>query len=90
MMLKNNKFKVGLLTIALSIGLTGCNIDGDNGEDGVDGEQGIQGVVGTVGSDGKSLPRALNVEVVGRFATGIYGKSAAEIVQFHKASNSAF
>jgi hypothetical protein len=92
-MLKNNKFKVGLLTIALSIGLTGCNIDGDNGEDGVDGEQGIQGVVGTVGtvgSDGKSLPRALNVEVVGRFATGIYGKSAAEIVQFHKASNSAF
>src|SRR5690606_31237761 len=26
----------------------------------------------------------------GRFTTGIYGKSAAEIVQFHKASNSAF
>jgi hypothetical protein len=40
-MLKNNKFKVGLLTIALSMGLTGCNIDGDNGEEGVDGEQGI-------------------------------------------------
>jgi hypothetical protein len=90
MMLKNNKFKVGLLTIALSMGLTGCNIDGNNGEEGVDGEQGIQGVIGTDGSDGKSLPRALNVEVVGRFATGIYGKSAAEIVQFHKASNSAF
>jgi hypothetical protein len=89
-MLKNNKFKVGLLTIALSMGLTGCNIDGNNGEEGVDGEQGIQGVIGTDGSDGKSLPRALNVEVVGRFATGIYGKSAAEIVQFHKASNSAF
>jgi hypothetical protein len=89
-MLKNNKFKVGLLTIALSIGLTGCNIDGDNGKEGVDGEKGIQGVIGTDGSDGKSLPRALNVEVVGRFATGIYGKSAAEIVQFHKTSNSAF
>ena len=40
-MLKNNKFKVGLLTIALSMGLTGCNIDGENGEEGVDGEQGI-------------------------------------------------
>jgi hypothetical protein len=89
-MLKNNKFKVGLLTIALSIGLTGCNIDGDNGKEGVDGEKGIQGAIGTDGSDGKSLPRALNVEVVGRFATGIYGKSAAEIVQFHKTSNSAF
>ncbi|MGB2742728.1 MAG: choice-of-anchor I family protein [Cognaticolwellia sp.] len=92
-MLKINKYKAGLLTIALSMGLSGCNIDGDNGEQGVDGDQGIQGVVGTDGSDGsdgKSLPRALNVEVVGRFATGIYGKSAAEIVQFHKNSNSAF
>lgn len=89
-MLKNNKYKVGLLTLALSMGLTGCDIDGDNGEQGVDGEQGIGGVVGNDGNDGKSLPRSLNVEIVGRFATGIYGKSAAEIVQFHKNSNSAF
>ena len=76
-MLKNKKYKIGLLTIALSVGLTGCNLDGNNGEQGVDGVQGIQGAVGT---DGKNLPRALNVEIVGRFATGIYGKSAAEIV----------
>jgi hypothetical protein len=89
-MLKNKKYKIGLLTIALSVGLTGCNLDGDNGEQGVDGVQGIQGAVGTGGVEGKNLPRALNVEVVGRFATGIYGKSAAEIVQFHKNSNSAF
>lgn len=90
MMLKNKKYKVELLTMALLVGLTGCNLDGDNGEQGVDGAQGIQGAVGTSGTDGKNLPRALNVEVVGRFATGIYGKSAAEIVQFHKNSNSAF
>ncbi|ARD46008.1 choice-of-anchor I family protein [Colwellia sp. PAMC 21821] len=93
MMLKINKYKIGLLTVALSMGLSGCNFDGDNGEQGVHGAQGISGVVGTDGSngsDGKSLPRALNVEVVGRFATGIYGKSAAEIVQFHKNSNAAF
>jgi len=92
-MLKINKYKIGLLTVALSMGLSGCNFDGDNGEQGVHGAQGISGVVGTDGSngsDGKSLPRALNVEVVGRFATGIYGKSAAEIVQFHKNSNAAF
>ena len=92
-MLKINKYKLGLLTVALSMGLSGCNFDGDNGKQGVEGAQGIPGVVGTDGtngSDGKSLPRALNVEVVGRFATGIYGKSAAEIVQFHKNSNSAF
>jgi DNA-binding beta-propeller fold protein YncE len=89
-MLKNKKYKVELLTMALLVGLTGCNLDGDNGEQGVDGAQGIQGAVGTSGTDGKNLPRALNVEVVGRFSTGIYGKSAAEIVQFHKNSNSAF
>ena len=89
-MLKINKYKAGLLTVALSMALSGCNLDGDNGEQGVEGAQGIPGVVGTDGSDGKSLPRELNVEVVGRFATGIYGKSAAEIVQFHKNSNSAF
>ena len=89
-MLKINKYKAGLLTVALSMALSGCNLDGDNGEQGIDGAQGIPGVVGTDGSDGKSLPRELNVEVVGRFATGIYGKSAAEIVQFHKNSNSAF
>lgn len=32
----------------------------------------------------------LSIEVVGRFNTGSYGKSAAEIVQFHQASQSAF
>ena len=81
MMFKNTKHKVGILTIALSISLTGCAINGD---------QGIQGVVDPVGNDSKSLPRTLNVEVVGRFATGIYGKSAAEIVHFHKKSKSSF
>ena len=83
-MFSNNNYKVGVLALALSMALTGCVSDGD------DGEQGAPGVVGSDGIDGKSLPRALNVEVVGRFATGIYGKSAAEIVQFHKISNSVF
>lgn len=53
------------------MGLTGYNIDGDNGE---------QGVIGTNGSDAKGLPRVLNVEVVGLFTTGIYGRSVVEIV----------
>jgi hypothetical protein len=83
-MINNNNYKVGVLALALSMALTGCVSDGD------DGEQGTPGVVGVDGNDGKNLPRALNVEIVGRFATGIYGKSAAEIVQFHKSSNSAF
>lgn len=93
-MIKSNKSKLGDLTLslsmALSMALAGCDIDGDDGVQGVNGTQGSPGVVGVDGIDGKSLPRALNVEVVGRFATGIYGKSAAEIVQFHKTSNAAF
>jgi len=82
--MKYTKLTLALIAI---LGLTACVDDGDQG---IAGTQGSQGVVGSDGNDGKSLPRALNVEVVGRFATGTYGKSAAEIVQFHKNSNSAF
>ncbi len=89
-MYKNIKCKLGLLALAISLGLTGCDLDGKDGDQGLIGIQGEQGVAGNNGNDGKTLPRSLNVEVVGRFATGIYGKSAAEIVQFHKSSNSAF
>jgi hypothetical protein len=89
-MYKKQQCKAGVLALAISLGLTACNIGGDDGDTGRNGIQGEQGVSGDSGSDGKSLPRSLNIEVVGRFATGIYGKSAAEIVQFHKSSNSAF
>ncbi|MFT4993696.1 MAG: DNA-binding beta-propeller fold protein YncE [Paraglaciecola sp.] len=81
------KVKLSLLTAAVVSGLSGCILEGDNGQSGVDGAPGTKGV------DGKSLPRELAIEVVGRFAAGgveIYGKSAAEIVQFHSKSNSAF
>ena len=83
--MKHTKLTLALIAI---LGLAAC--DGDKGEQGISGTQGLKGNIGNDGSDGKSLPRALNVEVVGRFATGIYGKSAAEIVQFHKSSNAAF
>lgn len=63
---------------------------GSNGANGANGNDGANGANGQAGNDGKSLPRELSIEVVGRFATGAYGKSAAEIVQFHKSSNSAF
>ena len=88
-MFKHNG-KHGLLTIALAMAITGCTLDGDDGDQGTAGIEGVQGLVGQDGIDGKSLPRELNVEVVGRFSTGLYGKSAAEIVQFHQQSNSAF
>jgi hypothetical protein len=88
-----NSFKSTILTIALISGLTACTLDGDDGQDGAPGAQGTAGSPGQNGTNGQSLPRDLSLEVVGRFAAGgieIYGKSAAEIVQFHAGSNSAF
>ncbi|GAB60015.1 choice-of-anchor I family protein [Rheinheimera nanhaiensis] len=79
--------KRSLLALSLVSILSGCSLDGD---DGAAGATGPAGESGQAGQPGKDLPRELNIEVVGRFTTGIYGKSAAEIVQFHKASNSAF
>ncbi|MBC3766070.1 choice-of-anchor I family protein [Neptunicella marina] len=88
--------RASLLSLAIIAGLSGCALEGDDGKAGSAGQQGPQGEQGqpgTPGADGKDLPRNMALEVVGRFAAGgieIYGKSAAEIVQFHKTSASAF
>ncbi|MDX1539293.1 choice-of-anchor I family protein [Arsukibacterium sp.] len=82
--------KRSLLTLSIITILAGCSLDGDDGAAGAAGPAGPTGGTGPSGQPGKNLPRDLNIEVVGRFNTGIYGKSAAEIVQFHKPSNSAF
>lgn len=82
--------KRSLLTLSIITILAGCSLDGDDGAAGAAGPAGPTGGTGPSGQPGKNLPRDLNIEVVGRFNTGIYGKSAAEIVQFHKTSNSAF
>ncbi|MFQ3197569.1 MAG: hypothetical protein ACI8R9_002478 [Paraglaciecola sp.] len=82
--------RLSLLSLAILGGLSACNSDGDDGQDGAAGVTGTQGIVGATG---QSLPRDLAIDVVGRFGAGgieIFGKSAAEIVQFHPASHSAF
>ncbi|GGD68156.1 choice-of-anchor I family protein [Lacimicrobium alkaliphilum] len=87
------QFKHSIIALGLITALSGCVLEGDDGEQGAAGpigQQGPAGEQGISGEDGKGLPRELNIEVVGRFATGVYGKSAAEIVQFHQTSASAF
>ncbi|MBU1310123.1 MAG: choice-of-anchor I family protein [Gammaproteobacteria bacterium] len=84
-MLKRSLLALSIMTI-----LSGCTLDGDDGATGPAGPAGPTGGTGQTGQPGKNLPRDLSIEVVGRFNTGIYGKAAAEIVQFHKSSNSAF
>jgi DNA-binding beta-propeller fold protein YncE len=91
-----NKMKIktvftrALLVSAIAVGLSACVLEGDDGATGPQGDQGIAGPQGDQGASGQDLPRNLQIDVVGRFATGIYGKSAAEIVQFHVTSQSVF
>lgn len=98
-------FKHTLLAMSLAAAITGLTAC-DDGNDGAMGPQGLtdpqgeQGAQGVAGQDGKDSPRNLTLEVVGRFSANdldsfdsennLFGKSAAEIVQFHRASNSAF
>lgn len=84
--------KKSLLALAISsaVLLAGCGSDGDDGATGAAGPVGAQGTQGQQGEPGTSVLRDLSIEVVGRFASGVYGKSAAEIVQFHKTSQSVF
>ena len=82
--------KKTMIAISLVSALTACQFDGDNG---AQGEVGSIGPQGNQGATGENAIRNVRVEVVGRFSAGgseIAGKSAAEIVQFHQASNSAF
>ncbi|QYK04856.1 choice-of-anchor I family protein [Shewanella zhangzhouensis] len=79
--------RYSLLALALASLLAGCSTDGD---DGAKGEPGAPGISGPEGQPGQDAVRELDIQVVGRFASGIYGKSAAEIVQFHKASAKVF
>ena len=85
-----------LMTISLLAALSGCVLEGDDGADGAtgpagsNGQDGADGADGADGSNGQDAPRDLSIEVVGRFNTGIYGRAAAEIVQFHKNSASVF
>ncbi len=76
-------FKKSLIALSFSALtlLSACNDDGQNG---------LPGAVGAQGIAGTPAPTGLSIEVVGRFATGVFGQSAAEIVQFHQSSQSAF
>lgn len=79
--------KKTIIALSLVSALSACQFDGDDGEVGVTGSQGASG------EQGENSIRNVRVEVVGRFSAGgsdIAGKSAAEIVQFHQGSNSAF
>ena len=84
-MLMQNKFKMGLLALCVTATLSGCSLDGDDGEQ---GPQGTQGEAGAPGSDGKDATTGVALSVVGRAVVG--GVGAAEIVQYHAATQTIY
>ncbi|WP_339723083.1 choice-of-anchor I family protein [uncultured Paraglaciecola sp.] len=86
--------KFSALALAMSLSLTGCFLEGDDGEPGAigtQGEVGTPGVDGVNGSDGQDANAGISLSLVGRIQLNPSDpEGAAEIVQFHPASNTIY
>ncbi len=95
-----SKLKISLLAIAMGFVLTGCGLDGDDGDAGEAGTQGPQGDAGIDGGngengqngqnglDGQDASTGVSLSLVARASLGAQG--AAEIVQYHKATQTIY
>ena len=83
-----NKFKYGILALVVSAALTGCGLDGDDGAQGEAGAQGPQGDTGQDGAPGVDASLGVNLSLVARAGLGASG--AAEIVQYHAATQTIY
>ena len=77
-----------LLASCVSDGADGH--DGEDGHDGQNGQNGGDGTDGMDGADGHSPSAGIFVRELGRYETGVFNKSAAEIVAFDPGSKRAF
>lgn len=85
------KHSLKISALALSLSLTGCFLDGDKGDKGDTGAAGVQGPAGNNGANGTNGTNAtagITVQLVGRAKLG--GEGAAEIVQYHEATKTAY
>jgi len=95
-----SKFKISLLAIAMGFVLTGCGLDGDDGAIGEAGTQGPQGDSGVPGIDGgngidgengvngQDASTGVSLSLVARASLG--AQASAEIVQYHKATQTIY
>lgn len=80
--------KYSALALAMSLSLTGCFLEGDDGDTGAIGAQGEVGAAGIVGQDANT---SISLHLVGRIQLNPSDpEGAAEIVQFHPASNTIY
>ncbi len=90
-------------TILLSLALASCvgpagenglkgldGVDGVDGQDGAHGNDGVDGQDGADGEDGLDASAGIHLEQLGRYSTGQFDESAAEIVAFDPASERIF
>jgi len=83
--------KYSAVALAMSLSLTGCFLEGDDGVNGTIGVQGEVGNPGTNGSDGQDANASISMSLVGRIQLNPSDpEGAAEIVQFHHASNTIY
>lgn len=86
--------KYSALALAMSLSLTGCFLEGDDGEPGAvgsQGEAGAPGSDGTNGTDGQDANAGISLSIVGRIQLNPSDpEGAAEIVQFHSATNTIY
>ncbi|MFT6779287.1 MAG: hypothetical protein ACJAV1_003230 [Paraglaciecola sp.] len=83
--------KYSALVLAMSLSLTGCFLEGDDGDSGAIGAQGEIGTTGTDGSDGQDANASISLSLIGRIQLNPSDpEGAAEIVQFHPASNTIY
>lgn len=86
--------KYSAIALAISLSLTGCFLEGDDGTPGATGAQGevgTPGVDGANGSDGQDANKGISLSLVGRIQLNPSDpEGAAEIVQFHPASNTIY
>lgn len=78
-----------LLLVSMIAGLAACS--GDDGARGPQGDQGPQGDAGTPGQPGQdATDKAIYLTFAGRYETGEFDESAAEIVAYHAATSQVF
>jgi len=86
-----------LFIAMLSLSLVACVDDGKDGTDGtngVNGNNGVDGIDGTNGTDGAdgqdTASQIISLNQQGRYESGIFDESAAEIVAFDLSTNQTF
>ena len=82
--------KKSILSVVISgaLLLSGCTLEGDDGAVGATGASGPQGIQGSQGSAGENSPSGIELNLLARAIINVGG--AAEIVQYHSASQVAY